>query len=598
MPIIRVGVQAVFNSAGQVVDFDGGSVSTSLSLTNASAESIAYSTSGGTSWTTLASGASASVGVVEQSQFRLRKVSGGAYPVPVDVDVVASDGLTGSESVTVRALVSAAGISGPGEKLALFGDSITAQNFSGTNYAQSWALLGSADKGWPWREMLNHGVSSETTAQMLSRLGDVLASGATVVSVLGGTNDLTSADLVAASPTGAQFTKEMIVSNLKSIVDQCLANGQRVILHTVPPGTGWTATTTQAGILREAANYVNAWVRRYAREVRGVALCDSAAAIAEPTTGGPRTNYLIDTVHPSNLGRQQMARAFSQALGDLGVKRADTLSETPLDPLNLCGPTGMILGSASTGTSGVSLTTVSGVGPFGCAASVRNTGAAVGSLQAPTDEKGGNYFRLAMTSSAAYDGALVLVGGDVTTAIGRWDQAWAATTAYTYGARKYMANGYSLVCVVPGTTGGSSPSSTQEGELIVDGTVTWLVQRPPMAGEQVYAELEFRTGTITAGAGLMMTMFFRDSTGAQDATTYGPLFELGGTYGVPGTWLPSSGRLRTPLFTIPSNVNDSLAAPTRRVRYLYATANIYGAASGACALDIRRVTIRNASREV
>ncbi|WP_134682577.1 carbohydrate-binding protein [Brevibacillus migulae] len=53
--------------------------------------------------------------------------------------------------------------------------------------------------------------------------------------------------------------------------------------------------------------------------------------------------------------------------------------------------------------------------------------------------------------------------------------AWAATTAYTVGAKVY-ANGNVYECTVAGTSGTTAPSGT--GTAIVDGTVTWKYLYP------------------------------------------------------------------------------------------------------------------------
>jgi hypothetical protein len=110
MPIIRVGVQAPTGSTGQSIDFDGGDVATSLTITNNGTEGVQYTTDG-TNWTTVAAAGSASLSTVSQGLFRLRKASAGAYPAPVDVNVTASDSteLNGTEVSSVRALVSADG---------------------------------------------------------------------------------------------------------------------------------------------------------------------------------------------------------------------------------------------------------------------------------------------------------------------------------------------------------------------------------------------------------------------------------------------------------------------------------------------------------
>lgn len=102
MASIRVGVQAATGSPGQQVDFDS-SLVTSLTLTNVGTESIQYSTNAST-FTTVASGASAVIGDASEAGFRLRKLSAGAYPVPVDLvytPTASSASLTGPELVAL-----------------------------------------------------------------------------------------------------------------------------------------------------------------------------------------------------------------------------------------------------------------------------------------------------------------------------------------------------------------------------------------------------------------------------------------------------------------------------------------------------------------
>ncbi len=103
MTIVRVGVQAASTSTGQSIDFDDGPLATSIAMTNVGAEAVQYSTNGGSSFTSIAAGASALVGQVTSDQFRMRRATAGGYPVPVDVDVTAQDGLTRSQVAAVAA---------------------------------------------------------------------------------------------------------------------------------------------------------------------------------------------------------------------------------------------------------------------------------------------------------------------------------------------------------------------------------------------------------------------------------------------------------------------------------------------------------------
>src|SRR5205085_10049475 len=76
-------------SAGQPVDFDGTSVS-NLLITNNSGGSVQY-TLDGSSWTTVANGASAGIDVVSTARFRLRKSASDGVPLAVQISWLVSE---------------------------------------------------------------------------------------------------------------------------------------------------------------------------------------------------------------------------------------------------------------------------------------------------------------------------------------------------------------------------------------------------------------------------------------------------------------------------------------------------------------------------
>lgn len=132
MPTIRVGVQANSTSTGQIVDIDAGRANVSQ-LANTSAESIQYSTNFGSTWTTVAAGASVSVGDVTAKGFRVRRLNAGGYPLPIDVTFSPADAPilgTASEQAAFPSLVSKAGNSI--SSYTLGGSSITAYGNSPT----------------------------------------------------------------------------------------------------------------------------------------------------------------------------------------------------------------------------------------------------------------------------------------------------------------------------------------------------------------------------------------------------------------------------------------------------------------------------------
>ena len=99
MPVIRVGVQAVASSNGQTVDLESAFASLAT-ITNQGAESCQYSVNGGSSWTTITAGSTASPAVTVSSLL-VRKSSLGAYPLPIDVTFTAADGVIGGDGALI-----------------------------------------------------------------------------------------------------------------------------------------------------------------------------------------------------------------------------------------------------------------------------------------------------------------------------------------------------------------------------------------------------------------------------------------------------------------------------------------------------------------
>lgn len=92
----KITFDASPTSPGDIYNFGGPHIS-SLDITNSSGESIAYSTNSGSSYTTLASGGTASLGSGYANVFRFRRVNSGGYPLAIDASVVLSgDSLIGT----------------------------------------------------------------------------------------------------------------------------------------------------------------------------------------------------------------------------------------------------------------------------------------------------------------------------------------------------------------------------------------------------------------------------------------------------------------------------------------------------------------------
>ena len=311
----------------------------------------------------------------------------------------------------------------------------------------------------------------------------------------------------------------------------------------------------------------------------------------DPATGIYVSGYSNDSVHPNYLGGMSCARAFIDACQYAVPKQQETANWSLYDPLNLAGPQGSARGTSATGSNGVVLATgITGNAPFGWSATRSGGGTAVGSLVARSGTyKQGQFARLAITATSAWDRVRWLMGGDDANAISRWDVAWSAAATVTYGARRNptVANGYSYVLVTPGTTGGSEPTwPTQEGSLVTDNTVVWMCQRRPLAGEQVYAEVEIATSSLVGTGGVALELSHFDTTNAP-TTIWSSLIDVSGSSGNLPAYLLPTMKLRTPLLTM----------PTTSLRYLRAALSGVGGATSSLNVDVTHFAIYNASRQ-
>lgn len=160
--------------------------------------------------------------------------------------------------------------------------------FLGDSLTASWDLSALAlDKV----EVLNRGISAQTTPQMLVRFRqDVVDLKPTVVHILAGTNDL-------AGNTGPT-TLEAIENNLSSMVEIAAANHIQVVLASVLPALDYP---WREG-LRPAPRIValNEWLRAYASR-RRLVYADYYSALVDER-GGFKSELADDGVHPNRAG--------------------------------------------------------------------------------------------------------------------------------------------------------------------------------------------------------------------------------------------------------------------------------------------------------
>lgn len=166
-----------------------------------------------------------------------------------------------------------------------------------------------ADPAFFSDDVLDRGISGQTTAQMLLRLrADVLELHPQVLHLMAGTNDV-------AGNTGAT-SLAAIEGNIASIAELARAHGIRVVLASIPPA----ARFPWQPALRPAASIatLNAWLKSCAQR-EGWIYADYYSALAD-ADGALSAAYSGDGVHPNAAGyavmkpiaERAVAAAFSQ----------------------------------------------------------------------------------------------------------------------------------------------------------------------------------------------------------------------------------------------------------------------------------------------
>lgn len=174
--------------------------------------------------------------------------------------------------------------------------------FLGDSITQSWDVEG---VGLAQLEVLNRGISGQTTPQMLVRFHqDVVNLRPAVVHILAGTNDL-------AENTGPT-TLGAIENNLMAMVEIARAHRIQVVLASVLPTLDYPWRKGLRPAPRIAA--LNAWMRSYARR-HGLVYLDYYSALADPQQG-LRATLSGDGVHPNAAGYSVMDPLARRAILD------------------------------------------------------------------------------------------------------------------------------------------------------------------------------------------------------------------------------------------------------------------------------------------
>lgn len=209
----------------------------------------------------------------------------------------------------------------PGNRWVSLGDSLTKgqdipEPVTGVWRGNSWPSHASwITKQQAWLAH-NAGIGGDTTAQMIARFAtDVAAKQPSVVTIAGGTNDMTQ---------GVTFAGYQ--ANIKTLVRMTRQAKAAPILGTIPPRTDNTYWQRIA--------LWNAWLKQYAAS-EGIAIIDFNALLTDPATGTYKTAYAGDGVHPNAAGYKAMGVLAATALSTILPPWAPLLPVHGSDTMNL-----------------------------------------------------------------------------------------------------------------------------------------------------------------------------------------------------------------------------------------------------------------------
>jgi lysophospholipase L1-like esterase len=169
--------------------------------------------------------------------------------------------------------------------------------FLGDSITYRWDL----GKFFPELEVINRGITGQTTSEMLVRMRpDVIKLHPVAVVILGGNNDFH----VDCGPMSLGSTQD----NIRSMVELAHQHGIAVVVGTIPI---LNSALAAEGIDLESARRYNDWLRTFCRGEQ-CAIADYQLSLR--AAGGHPSEYLSDGVHPNDKGYVAMAEAIRAAL--------------------------------------------------------------------------------------------------------------------------------------------------------------------------------------------------------------------------------------------------------------------------------------------
>lgn len=191
-------------------------------------------------------------------------------------------------------------------KLICIGDSLTFGY--GVRSSQRWTRLCAQETGW---EIVNEGISGDTTGGMLVRLRALLAERdicvqRPLVLLMGGANDI----FFSGTDTGARANMGAMLNQLLSLgVHTMIGIPTPICAENAPPA--WAAVVDFRSAERQLEQYC-AWLRHFSK-CFGAECIDFRADFFGPN-GRLKRELLLDGLHPTPEGHQIMARRLSAHL--------------------------------------------------------------------------------------------------------------------------------------------------------------------------------------------------------------------------------------------------------------------------------------------
>lgn len=218
------------------------------------------------------------------------------------------------ETALAGNLVGKSLISTLGDSTTLGGGSLHASgNWQRSN--RDWLAWAALLSGGDIRYGTNFGVGGETTADMILRLGAVIADPAPIVTFLAGTND-----------AGVPTSLANYATNVRLIVNTLVAAGKTVIIVSTFPRGGALVNGSPDLLARQ----YNVWLKEYARQ-KLFPFLDAFGALTD-TTGAVLPNVITtDNLHATPLGARRVGQALVDLLGT--VPKAGR--QVPVSNLNL-----------------------------------------------------------------------------------------------------------------------------------------------------------------------------------------------------------------------------------------------------------------------